>query len=172
MSVAEAGRPERHARDIASPYTVLVDLLLLYTRGDHLLVGLRRGGFAANQWDSLSGKLVPGEALEHGMAWEAYEETCLRLPPAQLRLVAMTHWHPPDGVPRIGVFFHLEVEVDPAVHGEPVIAEPAKCAELRWSPLDVLPKPLLRDTEIGVELYRSGRVYAAVDWPAGSDGRR
>ncbi|MEV0136824.1 NUDIX domain-containing protein [Dactylosporangium sp. NPDC050688] len=147
-----------------------VDLRLLYTCGDQMLVGRRRGGFAAGQWDSPSGKLEPGEALEHGMAREAFEETGLRLPPAQLRVVAMTHWHPPDGVPRIGVFFHLEA--DPAVHGEPVIAEPAKCAELRWAPLDALPRPLLRYTEIGVELFCSGRVYAAVDWPTGSNGPR
>ena len=168
--VVEDGCPERQVRDFTRPYTVPVDLLLLYTRGDQLLVGLRRGGFAAGQWDSPSGKLEPGEALEHGMAREAFEETGLRLPPAQLRMVAMAHWHPPDGVPRVGVFFHLEA--DPAVHGEPFIAEPAKCAELRWAPLDALPRPLLRYTEIGVELFCSGRVYAAVDWPAGIDGAR
>jgi hypothetical protein len=52
MSVAEAGRPERHDRAITDPYTVPVDLLLLYTRSDQLLVGLRQGGFAAGQWDT------------------------------------------------------------------------------------------------------------------------
>lgn len=71
---------------------------------------------------------------------------------------------------RSTVYFHLEA--DPAVHGEPVIAEPAKYAELRRAPLDALPRPLLWYTEIGVELYRSGRVYAALDWPVGSDGPR
>lgn len=170
MSVAEAGRPERHDRDAAGRYTVPVDLVLRYTRGDRLLAGLRRGGFAAGEWDSPSGKLEPGAALEHGMAREALEETGLRLPPAQLRVAAMTHRHPPDGVPRIGVFFHLEA--DPAPHGKPVIAEPAKCAELRGAPLDAPPRPLLRHTEIGIELFRSGRRYAAVDWPVGSGGRR
>ena len=49
MSVAEASRPERHDRDAAGPYTVPVDLPLLYTRGDQLLVGLRQGRFAAGQ---------------------------------------------------------------------------------------------------------------------------
>lgn len=170
MSVAEASRPKRHDRAVAGPYTVPVDLLLLYTRGDQLLVGLRQGGFAAGQWDTPSGKLEPGEPLERGMAREAFEETALRLPPAQLRVAAMTHWLPADGVPRIGVFFHLEA--DPAVHGEPVIAEPAKCAELRWEPLDALPRPLLRYTEIGVELFRTARMYAAMDWPGGSDRQR
>jgi 8-oxo-dGTP diphosphatase len=145
-------------------YTVPVDLLLLYTRGAELLVGLRRGGFAAGHWDTPSGKLEPGEPLQVGMAREAFEETGLRLPPEQLHVVAMTHWHPPDGIPRIGVFFHLEA--DPARHGQPVIAEPAKCAQLRWTPLDALPAPLLRYTEIGIDLYRSGRMYAAADWPA------
>jgi 8-oxo-dGTP pyrophosphatase MutT (NUDIX family) len=151
----------------SGPYTVPVDLLLLYTRGPELLVGLRRGGFAAGEWDTPSGKLESGETLEHGMAREALEETGLTLPPQDLQMVAMTHWHPPDGVPRIGVFFHLEA--DPAVHGVPVIAEPAKCAQLRWAPLDALPSPLLRYTAIGVELFRSGRRYAAMDWPRTPD---
>lgn len=152
---------------VAAPYTVPVDLLLLYTRPGadsvELLVGLRQGGFAAGQWDTPSGKLEPGETLEQGMAREAFEETRLRLPADQLRMVAVAHWHPPDGIPRVGMFFHLEA--DPARHGDPVIAEPAKCRDLRWAPLDALPTPLLRYTEIGIGLYRSGQVYAAVDWP-------
>jgi 8-oxo-dGTP pyrophosphatase MutT (NUDIX family) len=165
-----SGRQRRHASaGVDAPYTVPVDLLLLYTRGPELLVGLRQGGFAAADWDTPSGKLEPGETLEHGMTREALEETGLRLPPQQLQVVAMTHWHPPDGVPRIGVFFHLEA--DPAVHGVPFIAEPAKCAELRWAPLDALPSPLLRYTAIGVELFRSGRLYAAMDWPYELDPR-
>ncbi|MEV6927104.1 NUDIX domain-containing protein [Dactylosporangium sp. NPDC051485] len=145
------------------PYTVPVDLLLLYTHGPDLLVGLRQGGFAAGHWDTPSGKLEPDEPLEHGMAREALEETGLRLPPHLLQVVAMTHWYPPDATPRIGVYFHLEAS--PAVHGVPFIAEPAKCAELRWAPLDALPSPLLRYAAIGVELYRSRRPYAAMDWP-------
>jgi hypothetical protein len=60
MSVAEAGRPERHDGNAAGPYTVPVDLLLLYTRGNQLLVGLRRGGFAAGEWDSPSVHLAGG----------------------------------------------------------------------------------------------------------------
>jgi 8-oxo-dGTP diphosphatase len=159
-----SGRQRHHvSTGVVAPYAVPVDLLLLYTRGSELLVGLRQGGFAAAEWDTPSGKLEPGEPLEHGMAREAFEETGLRLPPQQLQVVAMTHWHPPDGIPRIGVFFHLEA--DPAMHGVPAIAEPAKCAELRWAPLHALPTPLLRYTAIGVELFRSGRRYAAMDWP-------
>jgi hypothetical protein len=34
-----------------------------------------------------------------------------------------------------------------------------------WAPLDALPTPLLRYTEIGIGLYRSGQLYATVDWP-------
>ena len=152
------------------PYLVPVDVLLLYTRpgpdGTELLIGLRQGGFASGHWDTVSGKLEPGEALQQGMAREAFEETRLRVPADELRLVAVAHWHPPDGTPRVGMFFHLEA--DPARHGEPVIAEPGKCRELRWAPMTALPTPLLRYTEIGIDLYRSGRPYASVDWPGGT----
>jgi 8-oxo-dGTP pyrophosphatase MutT (NUDIX family) len=63
------------------PYTVAVDVLLLYTRGDDLLVGLRQGGYAAGDWDTPSGKLDPGETLEQGVAREAREETGLTFRP-------------------------------------------------------------------------------------------
>ena len=95
------------------------------------------------------------------MAREAFEETGLRLPAEQLQVVAMAQWYLPDATPRIGVFFQLDA--DPARHGEPAIAEPAKCLQQRWAPKDALPAPLLRYTAIGVEVFRSGRVYTAAD---------
>ncbi|WP_426512990.1 NUDIX domain-containing protein [Dactylosporangium sp. McL0621] len=138
-----------------------VDVLLLYTRsgerGTELLVGLRRGGFVAGEWDSPSGKLEPGEPAEAGMAREAFEETGLRLQPDELQLAAATHWHPPDGTPRIGLFFHRTAHPDR--HGQPTVREPEKCPQLQWAPLDDLPQPVLRYTEIGVELFRTGRRY-------------
>lgn len=42
------------AAGLDAPYTVPVDLLLLYTRGPDLLVGLRQGGFASAEWDTPS----------------------------------------------------------------------------------------------------------------------
>jgi 8-oxo-dGTP pyrophosphatase MutT (NUDIX family) len=153
---------------VPGPYLVPVDLLLLYTRrgerGMELLVGLRCGGFAAGEWDSPSGKLVPGETLDVGMVREAFEETGLQLAPDELEFVAVTHWHPPDGPPRIGMFFHCAA--DPARHGTPTVLEPDKCVRQVWAPIGDLPQPLLRYTQIGVELFRTGRRYAAVDWPA------
>lgn len=156
------------ASDVAGVYLMPVDVLLLYTRpsdrGTELLVGLRCGGFAAGEWDSPSGKLEPGEPAEVGMAREAFEETGLLLQPDELQLAAVTHWLPPDGTARIGLFFHCAA--DPGRHGQPTVREPDKCVRLRWAPLDDLPRPLLRYTKIGVELFQTGRRYAAVDWPA------
>ena len=127
-----------------------------------MLVGLQQGEFAAGQSDTPSGKIEPGERLEAGMAREAFGETGLRLPPEELRLVAVTHWYPPDGTPRVGTFFHIDA--DPARHGTPPVTEPSKCVRQMWAPLDDLPQPLLRYTEIGIELFRSGRTYWAIDW--------
>ncbi|MGI5239270.1 NUDIX domain-containing protein [Dactylosporangium sp. CA-139066] len=73
--------------------------------------------YAPSRWDTPSGKRRPGERLEDGMARHALKETGLRLPPHLLHVVTMTHWHPPDRAPRIGVFFNLQAE--PAAHGVP-----------------------------------------------------
>lgn len=98
------------------------------------------------------------------MVREAFEETRLRLAPDELELIAVTHWYPPDGTPRIGMFFHCAA--DPARHGTPAVLETDKCVRQVWAPIGDLPRPLLRYTQIGVDLFCAGRRYAAVDWPA------
>lgn len=84
------------------------------------------------------------------MAREAFEETGLRLDPDELDLVAVTHWHPPDRTARIGMSFHCTA--DPTRHGLPTRREPHKCVRQLWAPIEDLPQPLLRYTQIGVDL--------------------
>lgn len=48
--------------------------------------------------------------------------------------------------------------------GEPINAEPHKCARIAWWPLDHLPSNTYPHTAAGIEQYRKGEPYAAVWW--------
>lgn len=142
------------------PYTSVVDVLLLLTRGEHVLLALRQGtGYADGQWNLPSGKLEAGEHLVTALVREAAEEVGLTIEPGA-RLVATVHYRNPEGQARLGCFFH--VASDPATQGEPVNAEPHKCAKIAWYPLHMLPESTVPYTAAGVELYRRGDRYAAL----------
>src|SRR5262249_29174296 len=145
------------------PYASVVDVLLLLTRGDHVLLALRQGtGYADGWWNLPSGKLEAGEHLVAALVREAAEEVGLSIRHDEAQLVATVHYLTPEGQARLGCFFH--VASNPAGQGEPVNAEPHKCAKIAWYRLDMLPENTVPYTAAGVELYRQGQGFAAVGW--------
>ncbi len=77
---------------VPDPYTTVVDVLLILTRGDHVLLALREGtGYADGQWNLPSGKLEAGEHMVAALVREAREEVGLRLDQAGLHLAVTVH---------------------------------------------------------------------------------
>lgn len=144
-------------------YATVVDVLLLLTREDRVLLALRHGtGYADGQWNLPSGKLEAGEHLVAALVREAAEEVGLSIRHGEAQLVATVHYRNPEGQARLGCFFH--VACNPRTQGEPVNAEPHKCAKIAWHPLDMLPENTVPYTAAGVELLRTGKPFAAVGW--------
>ncbi|HSV65900.1 MAG TPA: hypothetical protein VLJ59_08365 [Mycobacteriales bacterium] len=109
------------------PYASVVDVLLILTRGDQVLLALREGtGYA------------------------------------DVRLTSTVHYRNPAEEARIGFFFH--VVSNPAGQGEPVNAEPHKCAKIGWCPLDMLPENTVPYTVAGIGLYQAGDTLGVVGW--------
>jgi 8-oxo-dGTP pyrophosphatase MutT (NUDIX family) len=147
------------------PHASIVDVMLLLTRGDQVLLALREGtGYADGQWNLPSGKLEAGEHLLAALARESAEEVGLTICHDEARFVGTVHYRNPEGHGRIGCFFH--VTSNPARQGEPINAEPHKCAKIRWFPADMLPVNTVPYTAAGIELYRSGEPLAIVGWHA------
>jgi 8-oxo-dGTP diphosphatase len=148
-----------------SPYSVVIHVKLLLTRDHDVLLALRQGtGYADGCWNVPSGKLEAGEDLEAGLRREAHEEIGISLEPGEPRLVNTVHYRNREGEARIGFFFH--VAHDPARHGEPVNAEPHKCAKLAWHPLAALPEATYPYTAAGVDAYLRGEPLRLHGWPA------
>ncbi|MEV0898212.1 NUDIX domain-containing protein [Actinoplanes sp. NPDC049802] len=150
-----------------------VDVLLLLADGDRVLLGLRDGtGYADGCWVLPSGKLEIGEDVVTAVVRETAEEVGIRLTVEEVRLAATVHHRSVAGQGRIGLVFAVEYE--PALHGEPVNAEPHKCAQIAWFPADRLPASTYPSTAAGVAAWRDGEPLRLSGWqqhPRPASGR-
>ncbi|MFC6018937.1 NUDIX domain-containing protein [Plantactinospora solaniradicis] len=147
-----------------SPPTHPVDVMLLLLHGDRVLLALRDGtGYADGQWNLPSGKLEAGEDARTAVIRETREEIGLHLDPAELRLATTVHHRSPAGQGRIALVF--AASYDPHRHGEPVNAEPDKCAEIRWTPAHLLPSNTFPYSSAAVAAHRAGDAFRLDGWP-------
>ena len=144
-------------------YAPVVDVMLILSRGDHVLLALRQGtGYADGLWNLPSGKLEDGEHALDATVREAHEEIGVTLALDELRHTGVVHCRNPEGHGRLGLFF--TASADPARQGEPYNAEPDKCAKLAWFPLGLLPANTVPYTTAGLDLYASGQPFTTLGW--------
>jgi 8-oxo-dGTP pyrophosphatase MutT (NUDIX family) len=145
------------------PYSSVVDVLLILTRGDHVLLAQREGtGYADGMWNLPSGKLEDGEHALAALIRETREEIGINLRPDELRHTGVVHCRNPEQDARLGLFFAAPSH--PESQGEPFNAEPHKCAQLAWFPLELLPADTVPYTAVGLDLYRTGQPFTTLGW--------
>ncbi|TFE26225.1 NUDIX domain-containing protein [Frankia sp. B2] len=141
-------------------YTSVIDVMLLLIRDGAVLLAERSGTGFADGWFNLpSGKLEDGEDVAAAICREAREEIGLHLNRQTLSLASTVHFRNEHGEGRLGLFFHAQ-----SWEGEPINAEPHKCARLGWFPLDALPDNTYPYTRIGVELYQKRQNFTVSGW--------
>jgi 8-oxo-dGTP pyrophosphatase MutT (NUDIX family) len=141
----------------------VVDVLLMLVNDDRVLLALRQGtGYADGRWNLPSGKLEAGEDVVGALIREATEEVGLKIEREEARMAVVIHHRNPGGQARIGFFF--EVASAPERQGRPVNAEPGKCGDLAWFPMDRLPAATLPYTAAGIDLYRRGVGFGVHGW--------
>ncbi|GGM55002.1 hypothetical protein GCM10011608_44930 [Micromonospora sonchi] len=138
-------------------------MLLLLTHADYILLALREGtGYADGQWNLPSGKLEHGEHAITAIVRETREEIGVCLDPSEPLMVTTVHHRNSGGLARIGLAF--AVAFDPILHGEPVNAEPHKCAQIEWFPADLLPSNTYPYTAACVRAFRDRAPFALSGW--------
>ncbi|TDV54857.1 NUDIX hydrolase [Actinophytocola oryzae] len=143
------------------PYTSPVDVMLLLVRDGRVLLARRQNtGYADGQWNLPSGKLEDGEDVVAAIIREAREEIAIELGRGELDMAAALHCRHPDGQARVGFFFHAR-----RWRGEPDNAEPHKCSEIGWFPLDRLPVDTVPYTRAGIELFLRREPFGLHGWP-------
>jgi ADP-ribose pyrophosphatase YjhB (NUDIX family) len=101
--------------------------------------------------------------MREGVAREAQEELGLNIDPKDLKLVMVqSRWCPDFGKnphARVGFYF-----APTNLAQEPRNAEPDKCDDLRFFPLDALPTTIVPHIHAVLEVYKRGENYNEFDW--------
>ena len=109
---------------------------LFLLHGDDVLLRRANTGYEDGEYSVIAGHLDGDEEVVTAMIREAREEAGVTLAPEDMRVVGVMHRKSNDE--RIDFFL-----VARQWHGAVVNAEPHKCAELAWRPLDGLPEDII-----------------------------
>ncbi|MCZ4100754.1 NUDIX hydrolase [Streptomyces sp. H39-C1] len=136
-----------------------VHLVLIH--GNRVLLGRRTPtGWEDGSWHAPAGPLERGESVLPGLAREAKVELGIVIAEEDLDLVhALRDCDAEDGQGRLQLFFQPR-----RYAGVLINAEQHECAELRFWPLDTLPKLLVAYTAVALAAVRAGRPLSVVGW--------
>ena len=148
---------------MADPQRCTLDVFLLLTRHDHVLLALRQGtGFADGMWNLPSGKAENAETAITAVIREAHEELGIQLTGHEISYAATVHCRNSDTDTRIGLFFHADAKDSPL--DTPYNAEPHKCAKIAWHPMTMLPDATMPYSALGVSLYQRKAHFGTIGW--------
>jgi 8-oxo-dGTP diphosphatase len=148
---------------VASPQRCTLDVFLLLTRHDHVLLALRQGtGFADGMWNLPSGKAESAESAVAAVIREAREELGIRLSEHEVSFAATAHCRNTDTDIRVGLFFQAAAKNSPL--DVPYNAEPHKCAKIAWYPMTMLPSTTMPYSALGVSLYQHKANFGTIGW--------
>jgi 8-oxo-dGTP pyrophosphatase MutT (NUDIX family) len=133
-----------------------VHLFLIQDR--QVLLSCRANTGYMDEWYSVvAGHIEPGETVAQACLREAREEAGLTLLPDDLQVVGVMHRR--DGEERIDFFIRVH-----AWEGDIRNAEPAKCTDLAWFPLDALPEHTVPYIRQALHNYQQGTWFDAFGW--------
>lgn len=125
--------------------------------GEEVLLQLRQNtGFMDGHWAAAAaGHVERGETAYDAAQREAAEEIGVRALELEFVTAMQRTLHDQPIDERVDFFFTARRWT-----GDPVILEPAKCAELRWCPLAALPDPVVPHELLVLDGLRNGDLPA------------
>ncbi len=139
-------------------------LMLIKKDGGKTRVLLQRRqntGFMDGLWDlSCSGHVEHGENMTRTAVREAKEELGITINPPDVKFFTFVHKREKEW----DLTYYNAYFVCGQFSGEPRIAEPEKCSELKWFDIDNLPDDLINDRKHAVKAYFDGVHYIEYGW--------
>ena len=135
--------------------------LFLVKHGRVLLLRRFNTGYRDGSYSVVAGHRDGGETVVVATIREAREEVGIAVEPHDLRVVGIMHRQ--EGDERIDFFLTIDTW-----SGEIVNAEPEKCDEIAWFPLDGLPDNVVPYVARALANYRRGVWFDSFGW--GDDG--
>ncbi|MFF7586054.1 NUDIX domain-containing protein [Kitasatospora purpeofusca] len=154
-------RPTATPATAPDPPALVVGVHLVLTEADRVLLGRRRNTrYAAGMWHLPAGHMERGEPVTRSMTREAEEELGITIAEEDLLLVHALHLlDTDDGRSRLQLFFR-PTRYDGRLRN----AEPHKCSELHWWPLDALPEDTVPYTAHALAGILRGSTLSTVGW--------
>jgi 8-oxo-dGTP pyrophosphatase MutT (NUDIX family) len=136
--------------------------LFLVRDGAVLLLRRQNTGYEDGRYSVIAGHLDGDETVYTAMIREAREEASITIAPADLAVVGVMQRRAtaPGDDERIDIFL-----APTAWSGTIVNAEPHKCDELSWYPLDHLPDNVVPYVRRALANYRAGVWFDTLGWP-------
>lgn len=132
--------------------------LLLVRENKLLLLRRTNTGYEDGKLSLVAGKIDGNEEVKRAAAREAWEESGVRVDPADLEVASVMHRLSDTGE---WIDFFLTVK---CWEGEPYNREPDKCSEMAWYPLDGLPGDMIPHVRQAVENVLAGVFYDSYGW--------
>jgi 8-oxo-dGTP pyrophosphatase MutT (NUDIX family) len=131
----------------------------------YVLLQLRKGGWADNEWDAgACGHVDVGENPIQAIIHEAKEEigVSLKEEDIQFKCSMCKCINNDNGVFSQAVYNF--VMVCDKWTGEPVVCEPDKTSEVAWFPIDKLPANTILDRRAGLENILNNKSFSNFNW--------
>ncbi|MDB5182052.1 MAG: hypothetical protein JWP13_815 [Candidatus Saccharibacteria bacterium] len=143
---------------ITERFTLSAAVYLLLIKDNKVLL-LRRynTGWADGMYSMVSGHVDGGEPLSVAMCREAKEEAGITIAPGDIEFLHVMHRM--SNKEYIDFFFMAR-----NWEGEPYNAEPEKCDDMQWFPLDKLPDNILPHVRQVIAGYKKGLPFSEIGW--------
>jgi 8-oxo-dGTP pyrophosphatase MutT (NUDIX family) len=152
---------DQHHTALSDRRFKLLGAVHLFLLRDNQVLLLRRfnTGYEDGNYSVPAGHLDGGEGVIAATVREAYEEAGVRIDPADLAVVGVMHRRSDEE--RVDFFLAAT-----RWSGEIRNAEPHKCDELAWFPLDRLPANVIPYVRRALDNYRRGVWFDSFGWEA------
>lgn len=141
-------------------FTLRAAVYLMLIKDNKILLARRfNTGWQDGKYSLIAGHLDGHETVKDAMIREAKEEGGVDLKSEALQIVHTMHRESNDNLEYIDFFL-----IANKWEGEPKVAEPDKCDEIRWFPLDNLPETLLPYVKKAIECYHENIHFSEFNW--------
>lgn len=141
------------------PTAILASYLVLIKDGRVLLARRANTGYYDGYYSVPAGHVEVGESFHQALMREIHEEIGITLRTEDLEVTHMMHRKAEDGSERVEAFYNASAWQEGIQN-----LEPEKCDELKWFPIDALPKNIIPYMGHVIEHIRQRVFYSEYGW--------